>query len=47
LAFLKLQGCDAMQGYLYSPPLPLKAISYILKNEVTPSLFISPIPQNT
>jgi len=45
LAFLKLQGCDAMQGYLYSPPLPLEAISYMLLNDVAPSLFGSPFPR--
>lgn len=47
LTFLKLQGCDAMQGYLYSPPLPLKAIDYMLENKVTPSLFIPPAIENT
>ncbi len=44
LAFLKLQGCDAMQGYLYGPPLPLTAISQMLKNGISPLLFGSPIP---
>lgn len=43
LAFLKLQGCDAMQGYLYSPPLPLEAISYMLQQGVSPALFGSPL----
>lgn len=38
---------DAMQGYLYSPPLPLKTIDCMLKNKVTPSLFVSPVIENT
>lgn len=30
-AFLQAQGCDAMQGYLYSKPLPVQAASRFLQ----------------
>ena len=31
LAFLRLHGCDAFQGYLFSPPLPADAFEQLLR----------------
>jgi EAL domain-containing protein (putative c-di-GMP-specific phosphodiesterase class I) len=30
LAFLRLHGCDAFQGYLFSPPVPAAAFERFL-----------------
>ena len=31
LTFLRSQGCDEMQGYLFSPPVPAEAFTKLLK----------------
>jgi EAL domain-containing protein (putative c-di-GMP-specific phosphodiesterase class I) len=35
-AVLRLHGCDEMQGYLFSRPLPLREITALLQGEATP-----------
>jgi diguanylate cyclase (GGDEF)-like protein len=32
LAFLRLQGCDAYQGYLFSKPVPAHQLQYLLRD---------------
>jgi diguanylate cyclase len=32
LAYLRLQGCDAYQGYLFSKPVPVHQLQYLLRD---------------
>ena len=44
LMFLNNQHCDLIQGYLYSPPLPLKEFESLLKSDKRlPQTFPSPL----
>ncbi|MDH4154495.1 MAG: EAL domain-containing protein [Nitrospira sp.] len=35
LAFLRLQGCDAYQGYLFSKPVPAQQLQSLLRNRLS------------
>jgi len=37
LAFLREQGCDIVQGYIYSPPLPAPAFAEMLEKGCAPT----------
>ena len=37
LAFLRSKGCDEIQGYLFSPPVPAEEFTRLLENEKRPS----------
>ncbi|MBH0207669.1 MAG: EAL domain-containing protein, partial [Nitrospira sp.] len=35
LAFLRLQGCDTYQGYLFGKPLPAHQLQYLLQDRLS------------
>lgn len=35
LAFLRLQACDAYQGYLFSKPVPAHQLQYLLRDRLS------------
>jgi len=35
LAFLRENGCDEMQGYLFSQPVPIEELTMLLRDERT------------
>jgi EAL domain-containing protein (putative c-di-GMP-specific phosphodiesterase class I) len=43
LAFLLASGCEAYQGYLFSPPLPADEITRLLAKEAQPAPAVKPI----
>ena len=45
LAFLLASGCEAYQGYLFSPPLPADEITRLLAKEAPPAPAAKPIPE--
>jgi EAL domain-containing protein (putative c-di-GMP-specific phosphodiesterase class I) len=44
LAFLLASGCEAYQGYLFSPPLPADDITRLLGREALPATAAKPTP---
>jgi len=44
LAFLLASGCEAYQGYLFSPPLPADEITRLLAKEAPPATTAKPTP---
>lgn len=43
-AFLLASGCEAYQGYLFSPPLPAEEITLLLAKEAPPATAARPTP---
>jgi EAL domain-containing protein (putative c-di-GMP-specific phosphodiesterase class I) len=43
-AFLLASGCEAYQGYLFSPPRPAEEITLLLAKEVPPATAAKPTP---
>ena len=39
LAYLRLQGCDAYQGYLFSKPMPAHQLQYLLRDRFSEEAF--------
>ena len=47
LNFLRSQGCDEMQGFYFSRPVPAPAFEQLLRDHVKLSFAASPLPERT